>query len=151
MARPRGSPNKVTVQRKLTMEHRALGIPLAKQVLEDFMLQYVEAAKAYMPKQWPIPDDDEAEANARKFHFLADKAAFYARALAPYQSPTFRSIEIQPPRDTASRGTPAVDALEAFVLTLAAVRRKQPEPKVIEPEPDDTPTLVAVRGNGGGS
>ena len=155
MGRPAGSVNRATIQRKLVKEHRANGIPLAKEVLERYMLEYVAAAEAYRPKKWPIPDDDEAQADARKFHQLVEKVAFFARALAPYQSPTYRSITVQAPRDTAARGTPAIDALESFVLTLAAVRRREPDLKTVTEvetgSDDDTPTLVAVRRNGGES
>jgi hypothetical protein len=43
------------------------------------------------------------------------------------------------------QGTPAIDALEDFLLTLARVRRDQPpEPKTIEPSAEETPMLVAV-------
>jgi hypothetical protein len=66
--------------------------------------------------------------------------------LAPYQSPTYRSITVEAPRESAVRGTPAIDALESFVLALARERRVQPpEPKTIEPSAEETPTLVAVR------
>ena len=67
--------------------------------------------------------------------------------LAPYQSPTYRSITMQAPRESAARGTPAIDALEAFVLTLSRLRRIGPnDTKTVECAADDeTPTLVAVR------
>jgi len=113
------------------------------------MLFYVEAAKQYMPPL-PIPANYD-EKKLRKFNDLTDRAAFFARALAPYQSPTYRSITVQAPRDTAMRGTPAIDALESFVLTLAAVRRTKPvetvDLKVNESEPE-MPTLIAVKRNG---
>ena len=149
MGRPAGSPNRATTQRKLISEHRADGVPLAKEVLERYMLYYVDAANRIMPKLPLKLDPDEAErAKLRLFNSLVEKAAFFARALAPYQSPTYRSITVQAPRDSAARGTPAIDALEAFVLTLAAVRKKEPEPQIIESEPDDMPTLVAIKRNG---
>ena len=151
MGRPPGAVNRTTTQRKLLVEHRATGVPLAKEILEEFMLFYVEAARKVIPKRLPLPDNaSEAEhSNVRLFHSLAEKAAFYARALAPYQSPTYRSITVQAPREQ-HHGTPAIDALEAFVLTLAAVRKPVPEPKIIEPVPEDEPTLVDVKSNGGG-
>lgn len=150
MGRIAGTPNRVTTQRKLIAEQRASGKPLAKEVLEQYMLYYVEAANLITPKLPLQPDPNEAEqAKLRLFNTLVEKAAFFARALAPYQSPTYRSITVQAPRDTAMRGTPAIDALEQFVITLAAVRRREPEPKIIEPEPDDTPTLIEVKRRNG--
>jgi len=113
------------------------------------MLLYRDAALQFRPPL-PIPDDYDAD-KLRMFDKFADKTMICATRLAPFQSPTYRSITVQAPRDTAMRGTPAIDALEAFVLTLAAVRRKPPETvdlKANEPEPDDTPTLVEVRRNG---
>jgi len=123
-------------------------VPLAKEMMEQLAVFYFKAAQQLMPPL-PIPENYDPD-KLRRFNSMAEKCAFYARSLAPYQSPTYRSITVQAPRDTAHRGTPAIDALEAFVLTLAAVRRR-PEPvvdlKANEPEPD-VPMLVEVKRNG---
>lgn len=105
------------------------------------MMFYTEAAEHYLPKL-PIPDEWN---DAHKFHTFVEKACTYARMLAPYQSPTYKSITVQAPRESAARGTPAIDALEAFVLTLAAVRRREPQMSAptSEPEPD-MPTLIEI-------
>jgi hypothetical protein len=148
--RQSGSRNLRTVELAVKRERElASGKPLAKEVLEELMLLYRDAALQFRPPL-PIPDDYDAD-KLRMFDKFADKTMICATRLAPFQSPTYRSITVQAPRDTAMRGTPAIDALEAFVLTLAAVRRKPPETvdlKANEPEPDDTPTLVEVRRNG---
>jgi hypothetical protein len=148
MSRPFGSVNRRTTERKLALQHRADGIPLAKEMLEELAIFYFKAAMQLMPKL-PLRDDDDPD-KLRKFHSMAEKCAFYARSLAPYQSPTFRSITVQAPRDKEAHGTPAIDALESFMITLAAVRRREPDrPPVIDNDDDDTPTLVAVKSNGG--
>ena len=141
--RKKGTPNRRTIERKLIGEARADCKPLAKEVLEDFMLFYIQAAYQFRPPL-PIPENWEGES---KFHSYAEKAGQFARMLAPYQSPTYRSITMQPPRESAARGTPAIDALEAFVLTLSRLRRIGPnDTKTVECAADDeTPTLVAVR------
>ncbi|HKD91833.1 MAG TPA: hypothetical protein VKB56_08010 [Terriglobales bacterium] len=138
--RKKGTPNRRTIERRLLGEARADGKPLAKEVLEANMLRYVELANSCLPPasgRW---------AKEQEFHFYTQKASDNARMLAPYQSPTYRSITVEAPREPAVRGTPAIDALEAFVLALARARKVQPpEPKTIEPSADETPTLVAVR------
>jgi hypothetical protein len=141
--RKKGTPNRRTIERKLVSEARADGKPLAKEVLEDFMLFYIQAAYQFRPPL-PIPENWEGES---KFHSYAEKAGQFARMLAPYQSPTYRSITMQTPRESAAGGTPAIDALEAFVLALARARRDQPnDTKTVESAAvDETPMLVAVR------
>ena len=145
-----GSRNRRTVELELIRAREgAGGKTLAKEVLERFMLFYADAAMQYMPPV-PIPDDWE---DAHKFHSLAEKAGNFARLLAPYQSATYKSITVQAPRDSV-RGTPAIDALEAFVLMLATVRRREPM-KTVEPEPEpepdgDVPLLIEAKANGGG-
>ena len=120
--RQKGTPNKATIERRLlfTEGRRANGTLLAREVLEASMLQYLQLANECAP-----PESGEWEAEKQKlFHFYREKADERARWLCPYQSPQYRSITVQPPRETgAPRGTPAIDALEAFVLSLARVRR----------------------------
>ena len=148
--RKRGSRNWRTIELELKREREIAGDrPLAKEVLEKFMMIYTDAAMQYMPPV-PIPEDWE---DAHKFHSFAEKAGNFARMLAPYQSATYKSITVQAPRDSV-RGTPAIDALEAFVLMLATVRRREPM-KTVEPEPEpepdgDVPLLIEAKANGGG-
>lgn len=148
--RPGGSRNRRTVELALRRQRDSTGNkPLAKEVLERFMLFYTEAAMQYLP---PLPIAEEWP-DAQKFHSYADKAGHFARMLAPYQSPTYKSITVQAPRESSAHGTPAIDALEAFVLTLAAVRRREPQPaeKPAAEPTDDVPMLIDVKPNGGQS
>jgi hypothetical protein len=141
--RKKGTPNRRTIERKLISEARADGKPLAKEVLELEMLFYVELANQFRPTL-PLTGEWKDE---QKFHSYSEKAGQFARLLAPYQSPTYRSITVQAPRESAARGTPAIDALEAFVLTLSRLRRiGANDTKTVECAADDEiPTLVAVR------
>src|SRR5215469_15768514 len=135
--RKAGTPNRRTIERRLITEARADSKLLAKEVLEQNMLRYVELANSCLP---PASGEWKKE---QQFHFYTEKAGANARMLAPYQSPTYRSITVQAPRETAVRGTPAIDALEDFVLALARARKDQPnEPKTIEASAEETPTLV---------
>src|SRR6516165_5667554 len=148
--RQSGSRNLRTVELAVKRERElASGKPLAKEVLEELMLLYRDAALQFRPPL-PIPDDYDAD-KLRMFDKFADKTMICATRLAPFQSPTYRSITVQAPRDTAMRGTPAIDALESFGLTLAAVRRSKPvetvDLKVNESEPE-MPTLIAVKRHG---
>jgi hypothetical protein len=116
--RQKGTPNKATIERRLFTEKKASGGLLAKEVLEQSMLHYLQLANECLP-----PEKGEWK-REKDFHRYRDKADERARWLAPYQSPQYRSITVQPPRETgAPRGTPAIDALESFVLALARVRR----------------------------
>ena len=147
--RQRGSRNIRTVELAKAHERMVVGAQesgaLAKEVLEELMMFYINAARHYMPPI-PIPEDYP---HLHAFHSFTERAGHFARMLAPYQSPTYRSITVQAPRESAGHGTPAIDALEAFVLTLAAVRRRpQSEPEIIEAKAAEEPTLVAVRATG---
>jgi hypothetical protein len=128
--RKAGTPNRRTIERKLLFGEgrRADGVPLAREVLEESMLRYVQLANECAP-----PENGKWDKGQEKlFHRYREAADLRAKWLAPYQSPQYRSITVQPPRETgAPRGTPAIDALESFVLALAKVRRITP-PKTIE-------------------
>jgi hypothetical protein len=153
--RKAGTPNKATVQRRLLLgeRRRADGVPLAKEVLEESMLHYVRLASECLP-----PDRGKWK-REKDFHRYREAADLRARWLAPYQSPQYRSITVQPSHDgVRAKGTPAVDMLEDFIVRLARSRRviNPPEPKTIDavPVPDETPAeavkvVDGKNGNGG--
>jgi hypothetical protein len=90
--RVKGQPNKTTVERMRRAEldvaaARARGEKLGKEVLRDYMLIFQERAERYRKP----PHADEA-----KFEKYAQLAVDCARWLAPYESPTFRSIAVMP-------------------------------------------------------
>jgi len=138
--RKAGTPNRKTIERRLLFGEgrRANGTLLAREVLEQSMLEYLRLANECAP-----PEKGRWQAKKQKlFHFYRERADLRARWLAPFQSPTYRSIAIQPPRETAGapRGRSAVDALEKMLLSLARVRRlNPPEPTTIEAVADEAP------------
>jgi hypothetical protein len=150
--RKAGTPNRKTIERRLLFGEgrRANGTLLAREVLEQSMLQYLELASQCAP-----PEKGQWQAKKQKlFHFYRERADLRARWLAPFQSPTYRSITMQPPPQRPAKGG-AIDALEDFMLRLARARRLNP-PKTIEavPVPDETPAeaVKVVDGkNGNGS
>jgi hypothetical protein len=142
--RQKGTPNKRTIEQRLFSEKRGVnGRLLAKEVLEAGMLTYLELAARYLPPergQW-------TKEHQRFFHLYRHKADERARWLAPYQSPQYRSLTVTQPREKSAKGTPAVDALEDFMLRLAKARRhlNPPELKTVEAValPDETPAEAA--------
>lgn len=94
--RQKGTPNKATMERLLraeraTRDAKAAGRKIAKDVLDDFMTLFAGAAAYYQPKA-----GNEGVADETKFLSYATLAIDCAKALAPFQSPTFRSITLQP-------------------------------------------------------
>ena len=142
--RQKGVPNRKTIERRLLFGEgrRANGVLLAREVLEASMLEYVRLANACAP---PEKRGRVWRAKQQKlFHFYREKADERARWLAPFQSPTFRSVTIAP-RETGAvpRGRSAIDALEDFVLRLARARRLNP-PQTIDAAADETPEAAKV-------
>jgi hypothetical protein len=137
--RQKGTPNKRTVQARLFREAKLDGKPLAKEVLEESMFTYLRLAVACAR-----PESGAWSAEKQKlFHFYREKCDERARWLAPYQSPQYRSITVQPPRETgAPRGTPAIDALESFVLALAKVRRVEAPLKSLPATPSEAAKVI---------
>lgn len=69
--------------------------PLARDILEDFMLRYADMALYHQPR--PADQPPNPHADEEKFHRCARLALRFASALAPYQSPTLRTIVVAPP------------------------------------------------------
>jgi len=91
--RRKGSKSKSTIEREQLIEQTAArhdpskrGDPLAKEVVEQFMLIAAGYASKYQPGK---PEGDE-----KKFLQWAKLAVEWAAELAPYQSPKFRAIVI---------------------------------------------------------
>jgi hypothetical protein len=74
---------------------KAAGKKLAKEVLEDFMLQTAEMAVHFQPA--PPGSPKNRHADEAKFWTYARAAIECAQKLAPYQSPTFRAITVTAP------------------------------------------------------
>ena len=102
--RQEGTPNKATVQKQLVAaqiaertvaDARTMGKKLAKEVLEDFMLHFADIAEQYRPTP-PEAEHQNPHSDEARFNKYAAIAMECARSLAPYQSPTFKAIQIAP-------------------------------------------------------
>lgn len=83
---------------------KAKQVPLAKDALATFLGIFMSRAGYYNTKGIN-PDtkkDINPNANEDKFNFYAGKAVEVAKALAPYQSPTYRAVIVTPPPATDS-------------------------------------------------
>ncbi len=69
--------------------------PLARDILEDFMLRYADMALYHQPR--PADQSPNPYADEEKFFRYSRFVLRFASALAPYQSPTLRTIVVAPP------------------------------------------------------
>ena len=111
--RQKGTPNRKTVERQLItermLEHPPAGIEsgkLGREVLAQYMNTFDELAEQYR------------KADEAKFRQYAELAVACAKALAPYQSPTYRAIVVSSPRQD---GAPVLE------LTREELARKLEE------------------------
>jgi hypothetical protein len=95
--RRKGSRNKATIERELLahrmLQHAPAGATqnarLGKETLEKFMTLFDDLAEHYRP----FPENPRADEG--KFTKFATAACECAKALAPYQSPTYRAIVVE--------------------------------------------------------
>jgi hypothetical protein len=118
-------PNKSTIEKNLQIA-RQLAVkagekqkPLAKEVLEDFMHLTAGMAAFYQPTapgQPSNPNQDET-----KFWQAALACKEFAKALAPYQSPTFKAIVGMPAMPSGAPEKPAGKQIEGKVIDITDV------------------------------
>jgi hypothetical protein len=91
--RQKGTPNRKTLERRLItermLEHPSAGVEsgrLGRDVLAQYMCTFDELAEQYR------------KTNEPKFRQYAELAVACAKALAPYQSPTYRAIVVSSPQ-----------------------------------------------------
>jgi hypothetical protein len=77
-------------------ETKASGKKLAKEVIEGLMNTFVDLAAYYRPTM-PGQPEKNRHADKGEFEKHAIHAFEMAKALAPYQSPTFRAAVAPPP------------------------------------------------------
>lgn len=113
--RRKGTPNRKTVERQLITErmlqHPPAGIEsgkLGREVLAQYMCTFDELAEQYR------------KTDEFKFRQYAELAVACAKALAPYQSPTYRAIVVSSPRQEGD-GAPVLE------LTREELARKLEE------------------------
>jgi hypothetical protein len=101
--RQKGTPNKVTAEQALIAERvlakaKVSGRRLGKEVLDYYMHVFAEIADAERAAALTEKPENAREHEAR-FERFARYAIDCAHKLAPYQSPTFRAIQIAPPQN----------------------------------------------------
>lgn len=118
---------------------REQGKPLAKDALGLFLEIFMGRAAYYQPR--PKIDDPKVDqnkfANEEKFEKWARLSVDCAKALAPFQSPTYRAIVVAPPPPTQSenqtrRFTLAIfdhtgQTIEAVATTNEIIRQEAEE------------------------
>jgi hypothetical protein len=141
--RQKGAKNKRTVEAELLAQRMLQHAPagaiqsarLGKEVLEQYMVMFDALAQHYRPIP-KSPHSDEA-----KFTKFATAACECAKALAPYQSPTYRAIVVEQPK------SPQGTVLEIRREDLARVLEERGLPPAIFGV--DVPMLEVERdGNG---
>lgn len=110
--REAGTPNKATIERAeiarmQNAQSQARGLKLGKDMLEDYMMAFHAQAARYQPL---APPQDQEEIDRRtRLGITPDPAKFQewgmlvvttAKALAEFQSPKFRAIQVVAPAAT---------------------------------------------------
>lgn len=125
-----GVPNKKTQEAllKQAMEKSDAvksGRKLAREVLDEFMHLTAGMAAFYQPAPPNAPPNQNA--NEDKFWRCVDATHAFAKALAPYQSPTFKAIAMmappEPPRRAELPGGNVVSLDDPEALTRVYKRR----------------------------
>ncbi len=101
--RRRGSKNRATIEKAIIAERdiaeaQASGRKLGKEVIDHYMHVFAEIAdteRAAALAEKP----ENARGHEARFERFARYAIDCAYKLAPYQSPTYRAIEIEPPQN----------------------------------------------------
>lgn len=101
--RQKGTPNKVTAEQALSAERvlakaKVSGRRLGKEVLDYYMHVFAEIADTERAAALTEKPENAREHEAR-FERFAKYAIDCAQKLAPFQSPTFRAIQIAPPQN----------------------------------------------------
>jgi hypothetical protein len=130
--RRRGSKGKATIEKatiaeRVLAETKASGKKLAKEVIEDLMNTFVALADCYRPTM-PGQPETNRHADKGEFEKHAIHAFEMAKALAPYQSPTFRAVVVAPALEKQS------EHVTRFRLSIFD-RERSDEPPIIEHDP----------------
>jgi hypothetical protein len=138
--RRRGSKNRATIEKAIIVERdlaktNASGRKLGKEVLDHYMHFFAEIADTERAAALTEKPENAREHEAR-FERFAKYAIDCAQKLAPFQSPTFRAIQIAPPQNEQ------LNKVTRFRLTIFDNKRNMIE--------DESPVHVERRGVGEG-
>jgi hypothetical protein len=95
---------------------RVNGVPLAKEVLDQFMQLFAGLAANFQP--WPESRGVNPNYNENSFRFYAEAAVNTAHKLAPFQSPTFKAVQISAPPDLQPRSGDDAREVKGKVIDL---------------------------------
>lgn len=114
----KGTLNKATRERlalavREVQDAKRQGRKLAKEVLDDLMHTALGRAAYYQPAAGDQPA--KAHADEDKFMDAMRLAGYFAKCLAPYQSPTFKAIQVH---GSLEVNIPAQPAAGGNVITL---------------------------------
>jgi hypothetical protein len=116
--RRKGSLNKRTIERlnELSREASEPKKKRATEVLNELMVTALGFAakeqRRCMAEEAPGPDGNPRKASEEtvaRFWKAMEAAGVFARALAPFQSPTFKAIAVVAPADPPKDVTPTID------------------------------------------
>lgn len=103
--RQKGTVNKRTLEKRVieaeiarrTMaDAKAEGRKLAKEVLEELMHTFLEAAMIFKPTFKKLAKGQKPDVNEERFQIYSRLTKECAIALAPFQSPTFKAVAVTP-------------------------------------------------------
>mgnify|MGYP000735891981 CR=1 FL=1 len=117
--RQKNTPNKATVERavvaeRIVRETEMSGRKLGKEVLADFMDVFAALATYHQPLPDGMTVPQGRKPDEAKFEKYARLAIQAAKDLAPYQSPTFRAIQIAAPPPEKGKRTEKRFTLKVF-------------------------------------
>ncbi len=137
--RAKGIPNKATIEKALIAEReiekaKNSGRKLAKEIMQEF-LPVLAGICAYYQPTFPGMTQQNLHGNATEFERWYKHVLETAKALAPFESPTFRAIMVAPPPQQKQG-----QRVRQFTLTIFDEQRVQqmPEPRVIDQVPAET-------------
>lgn len=111
--RQKGTVNKRTLEkrvieaeiaRRTLADAKAEGRKLAKEVLEELMHVFLEAAMMFKPAFRKLAKGQKSDANEERFQIYSRLTKECATALAPFQSPTFKAVAVTPAMMTGKDG-----------------------------------------------
>jgi hypothetical protein len=88
--RAKGTPNKRTAELYRQSLERGPDAPLAKEVMEEIMLNYLEMARMSQP----LPGEQATPEQKAEYARWGNMAAEVGAKLAPYQSATYKAVLI---------------------------------------------------------
>jgi hypothetical protein len=121
--RAKGTPNKSETEKKILAERAAAAMSgrsssrmLGKEVLEEYMMLF-RGMSGYFQPLLGQPKEAKPQASIEQFEKWAKLAVEAATRLAPYQSPTYRSIMVMQPETPLGSAPPGIKTVNPNAMT----------------------------------